>query len=99
MQRFQNILGQCGFNTFVNGSFSIVKTQVGNPFISILVLQFFCQNLRSFTCHPHCPKNNLKSCMKTEPLTVGAEATVYVWFLSQIFVKKPRRIPLHLLQP
>ena len=26
--------------------------------------------------------------MKTEPLTVGAEATVYVWFLSQIFVNK-----------
>ena len=43
MQRFQNILGQCGFNELVNGSFSIVKPQVGNTFISNLVVQFFAE--------------------------------------------------------
>ena len=28
-----------------------------------------------------CPKNNLKSLPKPEPVTVGADATVYVWLL------------------
>ena len=38
-----------------------------------------------FYCCTHNAKNNLKLCMKTEPVTVGADATVYVWFLGQIF--------------
>ena len=32
----------------------------------------------------HCPKNNLTLRIKTEPVTVGANATVYIWFLCQI---------------
>ena len=30
---------------------------------------------------PHCPKNNLTLRIKTSPVMVGADATVYVWFL------------------
>ena len=30
------------------------------------------------------PENNLKLSIKTEPVTVGADATEYVWFLSHI---------------
>ena len=30
----------------------------------------------------HCPKNNLNLCIKTEPVTVEADTTVYVWFSS-----------------
>ena len=33
----------------------------------------------------HCPKNNLTLRIKTEPVTVGANATVYIWFLCQIY--------------
>ena len=29
-------------------------------------------------------KNNLKLCVKTEPVTIGSDATVHVWFLCQI---------------
>ena len=36
----------------------------------------------------HCPNNNLKLCIKTEPVTAGADATVYVWILGQIHVYK-----------
>ena len=35
-----------------------------------------------------CPKNNLNLCVKTEPVTAGADATVNVWFLGQIYVNK-----------
>ena len=38
--------------------------------------------------HPHCPKNILNLLLKTEPVSVGADATVYVWFLGQIYVCK-----------
>ena len=31
-------------------------------------------------------KNKLNLCIKTEPATVEADATVYVWFLSHIYV-------------
>ena len=34
----------------------------------------------------HFSKNNLNMHIKTEPVTVGADATVYVWFLCKIFV-------------
>ena len=30
----------------------------------------------------HCPKYYLNLCIKTMPVKVGAEATVYEWFLS-----------------
>ena len=33
----------------------------------------------------HCPKNNLNLGIKTKPVTVGKDATVYVWFLHQIY--------------
>ena len=31
---------------------------------------------------PHCPKNNLNLCLKTEPVTVGADATLHMWLVS-----------------
>ena len=34
------------------------------------------------------PQNNLKLCIKTEHITVGADATVYVWFLCQIYLNE-----------
>ena len=34
----------------------------------------------------HCPNNNLNLCTKTVSVRVGADTTVYVWFLGQIFV-------------
>ena len=39
--------------------------------------------------------------VKTEPVTTRANATVYVWFLGQIYstYTKARYIVLHLLQP
>ena len=43
----------------------------------------------------HCPKSNLNLCINTENVTVGADATVYVWFLCRIYVNKP----LHLFHP
>ena len=33
-------------------------------------------------------KNNLNVRLQTEHVTVGADATVYVWFLCQIHVSK-----------
>ena len=36
----------------------------------------------------HRVKNNLNLRMKAEPVAVGADATIYVWFLSQIYVVK-----------
>ena len=39
-----------------------------------------------------CPKNNLNLCVKTEPVTAGADATVNVWFLGQIYVNKKPHI-------
>ena len=52
----------------------------------------------------HCPKNNLNSLIKTEPLTVGADARFYHFLL---LVSVPKYIPitiyiyipLHPLQP
>ena len=38
--------------------------------------------------HNTCHKNNLNLCVQNEPVTVGADATVYVWFLGQICVSK-----------
>ena len=32
----------------------------------------------------HCTNNNLNLCTKTKPVPDEADATVYVWFLSQI---------------
>ena len=32
---------------------------------------------------PHCPKINLHLRIKAEPVTVGPDATLYVWFLCQ----------------
>ena len=32
----------------------------------------------------HCPKNSLNLLNKAEPVTMGADATVYVWFLCQM---------------
>ena len=47
--------------------------------------------------HNTCHKNNLNLCVQNEPVTVGADATVYVWFLGQICVSKSQTycIPLH----
>ena len=36
----------------------------------------------------HSPKIDLILCIKTEPVTVGADSTKYVWFLGQIYVHK-----------
>ena len=52
----------------------------------------------------HCPKNNLNSLIKTEPLTVGADATFYYFVLLVSVPKyspitKYIYIPLHPLQP
>ena len=33
----------------------------------------------------HCPKKNLNFRLQTEPAMVGAESTVYVWCLGQIY--------------
>ena len=33
----------------------------------------------------HCPKKNLNFRLQTEPAIVGAELTVYVWCLGQIY--------------
>ena len=30
---------------------------------------------------PHCPKTNLNLCVRTEPVMVGADATVYIYNL------------------
>ena len=38
--------------------------------------------VQNMTLDGHCPKNNLNICLQTEPVTVGAEATEYVWLLS-----------------
>ena len=38
-------------------------------------------------------------CIKIEPVTVGADATVYVWFLDQIYVDKAVQTALPPLQP
>ena len=38
----------------------------------------------------HCPKNILNLGIETEPVTVGADATIYVWFLGQIYGPKNR---------
>ena len=35
----------------------------------------------------HRVKNNLNLRMKAEPVAVGADATIYVWFLSQIYAQ------------
>ena len=42
--------------------------------------------------NPHCPENNLNFRLKSEPVAVGAEATVYVWILGQIYElnKRPK---------
>ena len=45
----------------------------------------------------HSPKIDLILCIKTEPVTVGADATRYVCILGQIFKNKAVHIPLHLL--
>ena len=41
---------------------------------------------------PHCAKNNLSLCIKTQPVRVGADATVYVWLLFKYHIW-PRRPP------
>ena len=38
----------------------------------------------------HCPKNILNLGIETEPVTVGADATIYVWFMGQISGPKNR---------
>ena len=38
----------------------------------------------------HCPKLKLILHIKTEPVLVGEDATVYIWFLGQINVNKSR---------
>ena len=40
-----------------------------------------------------CPKINLNLRIKTEPITVGADETVYVWFLIHVLKA------VHPLQP
>ena len=37
------------------------------------------------TVHTLKPEINLNLCIKTRRVTVGADATVYVWFLCQIY--------------
>ena len=32
----------------------------------------------------HCSKNNLNICLKAEPVTAAADATVFLWFLCWI---------------
>ena len=36
----------------------------------------------------HTVPNNLNLRLKTKPVTVGKDATVYVWFLYQMFANK-----------
>ena len=38
-----------------------------------------------YTIYMHCPNHNLNLRAKTEPIPAGAVATVYVWFLGQIY--------------
>ena len=47
----------------------------------------------------HCPKNILNLGIETEPVTVGADATIYVWFLGQIYGPKYPGYILYLLHP
>ena len=48
-------------------------------------------------------KNNLLFCRKTEPVTAGTDATVYVWFLSQTYgyanKSRTNQIPFHPHRP
>ena len=48
-------------------------------------------------------KNNLLFCRKTEPVTAGTDATVYVWFLSQTYgyanKSRTNQIPFHTHRP
>ena len=37
----------------------------------------------------HCPKNNLSLCIKTEPVTVRADAMVYVWLFFNKYISGP----------
>ena len=37
--------------------------------------------MSDFSRCTHCPKNNVKLLIKTEPVTVGAYAREYIWFL------------------
>ena len=67
-----------------------------------------CTEQFDIVCFLHCPPpNNLKIhffFFLTEPVTIGIDATVYVWFLGQILYciyiyTKAGPIPLHPLQP
>ena len=52
--------------------------------VNYYYLQFwlFCSlGTKTKVVSPHCPKNNMNLGIKTEPVTVGADTTVYVWFL------------------
>ena len=40
-----------------------------------------------YTLSRNCSNSNIG--IKTEPVAVGADATVYVWFLGQIYVHRP----------
>ena len=46
------------------------------------------KGIREETKYVYCPKKHTNFFIKTKPITVGADATVYVWFLSQIQVFK-----------
>ena len=46
----------------------------------------------SCTRMPHCPKTNIKICIKTKPFTFGADSIIYFWFLGQIFVYRTRSL-------
>ena len=43
------------------------------------------------TLSSHCPKNNLMHHIKTGPVTVAADPTEYVYFLSQYFYLNKNR--------
>ena len=59
----------------------------------------FCPHCPKYRIWTHCPKYNLNVYTKTEPVTVGADATEY-WDARIMFTKAGRAsIPLHPLPP
>ena len=73
-----------------------VELEPGTIRIHIIVVQYTLL---------HCPINNLNISIKMEPVTVGADVSVYVWFLGQTYTvmycmkTKAGHIPLHPRQP
>ena len=44
----------------------------------------------TFPVYVHCPNKNLNLSLKTKPVTVGADARVFVQFLGQTYLNKSR---------